>query len=80
MQEWRAEVVQVILRLHLGKIDLVGIAPAASLFPNELQLHQLVKRSSHTLLADSRLPGQFLARKDDKTSPWSLIQPFLRES
>ena len=51
---------------HLGKIYLSGVTPATSLFPNELQLHQLVKRSSHTLLADSQLPDQFLARKDDK--------------
>ena len=52
--------------LHLGKIYLVGVTPAASLFPNKLQLRQLVKRSSHTLLADSQLLGQFFARKDDK--------------
>ena len=66
--------------LHLGKIYLVGVTPAASLFPNKLQFHQLgntaVTRCSRIL--SSRTSS--LRGKMTKTSPWLLIQPFLQEN
>ena len=56
----------IVLRRHISKIDLIGVAAAAALFPHKLQLHELFECRRHTLLADPQLLGKRLAGEDHK--------------
>ena len=61
-----AGILWVILGLDIGKIDLVGITPAAALLPDQVPLRQSLERRRHTLLADAEFLRQFLPGEDHK--------------
>ena len=61
-----AGILRGVLGLDVGKVNLVGVAPAAALLPDQVPLRQRLERRRHTLLADAEFLRQFLPGEDDK--------------
>ena len=63
-----------LLMLHQGQIDLIGVAPAAPLLPNQPSGGQLLHGFNGLSVADLHLIGQGVAGVDDEHRP-VLIHP-----
>ena len=61
-------------RLDGSQVDLVGVSPAAPLFPDQVQLLQRAEGRRHLLLTDPQFPGQLLPGEDDEHLP-EVIHP-----
>ena len=64
-----AGVVRVVLGHHGSQVNLVGVAPAAPLLPDQVQLLQCAESRRHPLLADPQLPCQLFPGEDDEYLP-----------